>query len=104
MKNRPTTRFALPFALALSGCAGLLPGSDIQVTSYQSSEGWLNAPFHTIEHPFTDDGAARAEARATALCGKEQRVAIRGERVCSLEKCTTQYVCVKPEDAKASGL
>lgn len=113
MKKQPTSRLAQPFEafvfplaaiLALSGCAALLPGSDIEVTSYRSSDGWLNAPYHTIAHPFSDDGAARAQARAVALCSEEKRVAVRGERACSLERCTTQYVCVNAEDARASGL
>ncbi|HEX5803084.1 MAG TPA: hypothetical protein VFY24_08670 [Azospira sp.] len=104
MHLRPTTvACAALFALALTGCAGLLPGSDINVISYQSGERWLNASFYLIEHPFSDDGSSRAKARADQLCGSNQRIGVQSERTCSLEKCTTQYVCMKPEDAKAAG-
>lgn len=104
MNFRPTTAAcALALTLSLSGCAGLIPGSDITVTSYQSGEGWLNASFYLIEHPFTDDGIARAQARADRLCGDSQRIAVQSERACSLEKCSTQFVCMKAEDAKAAG-
>ncbi len=110
MNHRPTripttTAGALLLASALAGCAGLVPpGSDIAVTSYQSGDRWLNASFYIVEHPFSDDGAARAQAKADQLCGGSQRVAVQSERACSLAKCTTQYVCMKPEDAKASGV
>jgi hypothetical protein len=106
MKSRPT-RIACTLLLAgiLSGCANLFPGSDINVITYQSSgERWLNASFYLIEHPFTDDGAARAKARADQLCAENKRVAVQSERGCTLEQCTTQYVCMKPEDVKAGGL
>lgn len=104
MNLRPThTAYAALFTLALTGCAGLLPGSDINVISYQSGERWLNSSFYIVEHPFSDDGKARAQARANQLCGESQRIAVDSERTCSLEKCTTQYVCMKPTDAKAAG-
>lgn len=99
----PPAALSALFALALTGCAGLLPDSDIDVISYQSGERWLNASFHLVEHPFSDDGSRRAKARADQLCGGSQRIAVQSERTCSLEKCTTQYVCMKPADAKAAG-
>lgn len=106
MKTRPTaTVCALLLAILLPGCAGLFPNSDITVTSYESSgERWLNSGFYIIEHPFTDDGAARAKAKAGQLCSEQQRVAVQSERACTMEKCTTNFVCMKPEDARASGL
>lgn len=105
MNFRPTVApFALALALALPGCAGLLPDGDLTVTSYQSNDRWLNASFYLIEHPFSEDGIARAQARADRLCGETGRIAARGERACSLEQCSTQFVCMKPEDAKASGV
>jgi hypothetical protein len=95
----------LLLAAALTGCANLLPDSDIKVISYkQSGERWLNASFYIIEHPFTEDGTTRAKARANQLCGESQRVAVQSERGCTLEKCTTNFVCMKQEDAKSSGL
>ena len=95
----------LLLAIALSGCAGLFPNSDITVTTYASSgERWLNAGFYIIEHPFTDDGSARAKTKAAQLCSEHLRVAVQSERACTMEQCTTNYVCMKPEDAKASGL
>ncbi|MFC5300069.1 hypothetical protein [Azospira restricta] len=104
MPLRPSTAAcAALFALALTGCAGLVPDSDIDVISYQSGERWLNASFYLVEHPFSDDGSRRAKARADQLCSGSQRIAVQSERSCSLEKCTTQYVCLKPEDAKAAG-
>jgi hypothetical protein len=105
MNFRPTfAACALMFTLALPGCAGLLPDGDLTVTSYQANDRWLNASFYLIEHPFTEDGSARAQARADRLCSDTQRIAVRGERACSLEKCSAQFVCMKPEDAKASGV
>jgi hypothetical protein len=105
MKNSfSTAACVLLLALALQGCAGMLPDSDITVTRYESGERWLNAGFYIIEHPFTDDGTARAKAKAGQLCGDNQKIAVQSERACSLARCTTTYVCMKPENAKASGL
>ncbi len=104
MKTQPTTTAcALLLAIFLPGCAGLIPNSDITVTRYESGERWLNAGFYIIEHPFTDDGAARAKAKAGQLCSENQRVAVQGERACTMAQCTTNFVCMKPEDARASG-
>lgn len=104
MNLRPKIVAALLFALALSGCAMTLPGSDLTVTSYQrSGEPWLSASFYLIEHPFTEDGVARAQAKADQLCSGDQRVAARSERGCSFERCTTQFICMKPEDANSAG-
>jgi hypothetical protein len=90
-------------AMFLTGCAGLFPNSDITVTRYESGERWLNAGFYIIEHPFTDDGTARAKLKAGQLCGEQKLVAVQSERACTMEKCTTNFVCMKLEDAKASG-
>lgn len=103
MNFRPKTAAGLLLALILSGCAMTLPGSDITVTSYQSGERWLSASFYIIEHPFTDDGAARAQAKADQLCSGDQRVGVQSERGCSFERCTTQFICMKPEDARSAG-
>lgn len=104
MNLRPKIVAALLFALVLSGCAMTLPGSDLTVTSYQrSGEPWLSASFYLIEHPFTEDGVARAQAKADQLCSSDERVGVQSERGCTLERCTTQFICMKPEDAKTAG-
>jgi hypothetical protein len=104
MKASTMTRHLCVLLLAalLSACAGF--GDGVRVISYDSGERWLNPNFHIIEHPFTDEGTARAKARADSLCASQQRRAVQSERACSLEKCTTHYQCVTAADAKSYGL
>ena len=65
---------------------------------------FLDTNYLTIEHPFTDDGAAKAKARADRMCGQQKRSAVQSERACTLEMCVSHYQCVTPKDVKAYGL
>lgn len=102
--RRIQTVITLFAAALLAGCADFSLRPEVEVTTYRASENWLDAPFYSIRHPFSDDGKRRAQARAGALCGEKRLLAIEGKRACTLQDCVTEFVCVKPEDAAASGL
>lgn len=106
-KGYPMKRFlnaaaAMVCAAILAGC--LTMGGGVVVSKHESGERWLDSNFYIIEHPFTEAGEAAANGRANQLCGQESKVSVQSERVCTLERCTTSYQCVKPKDAKDYGL
>jgi hypothetical protein len=98
--RKVSTTMAIAFTLA--GCTTMQGG--VVVSKHESGERWLDSNYYTIEHPFTDDGAAKARSRADQLCGREKLQAVQSERACTLERCTTHYQCVTPKDVKAYGL
>ena len=56
--------------------------------------------YMTLEHPFTDAGAASARGIAERACRGRKQEAVRTASACSLTECTTHFQCMAPEDAK----
>ena len=50
--------------------------------------------YMTFEHAFTTRGAEETRQRAEKVCTERKQVALQTARACSLERCTTHYLCV----------
>lgn len=91
--------------LALIAAAGLTGCADTMVIGNESGDPrFLDTNFYSLEHAFTDEGAASAKARADNLCKRNKRLAVQAERGCTLDRCVTHFQCVTPKDVKDYGL
>ena len=55
--------------------------------------------YRTYEHAFTEAGAVAARRAADESCRSRKRVAVKTTSTCSLDRCTTNYQCMSPDDA-----
>jgi len=60
----------------------------------------MQGNYLTYEHPFTDADAASVRALAERECKWRKQVAVRTSSTCSLTRCTTNFQCMAPEEAK----
>jgi hypothetical protein len=55
--------------------------------------------YRTINHPFTEAGAAEAQHMANEACAYRQRVAVKTYTTCTLDRCASNFECMSKEDA-----
>ena len=93
--SRPS-RCVPALAAALLFAAGCAPR--ITQTHYTGST-FLDTNHISFQHAFDERTEAEVRSRAQEQCRQLKRLALQTSRSCSLDRCTTSYQCIPPEDA-----